>query len=45
MIPPILTVLLADANREKAGRDAQAMFRMNKIVIADLEAAAFDQAA
>jgi len=29
----------------KAGRVAQAMFKMNKMIIADPEAAAFDQKA
>jgi len=45
VIPPILTDLFAVANREKAGRVAQAMFKINKIIIADPEAAAFDQQA
>lgn len=38
--PPILMQLLGDPDREKAGRVAQAMFKMTKIIIADLEAAA-----
>jgi len=38
--PPILMKLLSDPDREKAGRVAQAMFKMTKIIIADLEAAA-----
>ncbi len=38
--PAILLKLLNDPDREKAGRVAQAMFKMNKIIIADLEAAA-----
>lgn len=45
VIPPILTELLSDPDREKSGRAAQAMFKMNKIIIADLKAAAFDQKA
>jgi predicted 3-demethylubiquinone-9 3-methyltransferase (glyoxalase superfamily) len=40
VVPPILLRLLGDPDREKAGRVAQAMFRMTKIIIADLEAAA-----
>jgi len=32
--------LLGDPDREKAGRVMQAMFKMTKIIIADLEAAA-----
>ena len=40
IVPPILGKLLGDPDREKAGRVAQAMFKMNKIIIADLEAAA-----
>jgi predicted 3-demethylubiquinone-9 3-methyltransferase (glyoxalase superfamily) len=40
IVPPILMKLLADPNREKADRVAQAMFKMTKIIIADLEAAA-----
>ena len=36
--PPILLKLLSDS--EKAGRVAQAMFKMTKIIIADLETAA-----
>ena len=38
--PPILMNLLADPDREKAGRVAEAMFEMTKIIIADLETAA-----
>lgn len=38
--PPILMKLLADPDREKADRVAQAMFKMTKLNIADLEAAA-----
>lgn len=40
IVPPILGKLLGDQDREKAGRVAQAMFKMTKIIIADLEAAA-----
>ncbi len=38
--PPLLMQMLSDPDREKAGRVAQAMFKMTKIIIADLEAAA-----
>jgi predicted 3-demethylubiquinone-9 3-methyltransferase (glyoxalase superfamily) len=38
--PPLLMRLLSDPDREKAGRVMQAMFKMTKIIIADLEAAA-----
>ncbi|MBK8464620.1 MAG: VOC family protein [Chloracidobacterium sp.] len=38
--PPLLMTLLSDPDREKADRVMQAMFKMKKIVIADLEAAA-----
>lgn len=38
--PPILLKLLFDPDREKANRVMQAMFKMKKIIIADLEAAA-----
>lgn len=38
--PPILMKLLADPDREKAGRVTAAMFKMQKLIIADLEAAA-----
>jgi hypothetical protein len=37
--PPIL-MKLGDPDREKAGRVMEAMFKMAKIIIADLEAAA-----
>ena len=40
IVPPIMMKLLADPDREKAGRVMEAMFKMRKIVIADLEAAA-----
>ena len=40
IVPPILGKLLGDPDREKAGRVMQAMFKMHKIIIADLEAAA-----
>lgn len=38
--PPLLMNFLADPDREKAGRVTEAMFKMTKIIIADLEAAA-----
>lgn len=38
--PPLLMQLLSDPDREKAGRVTEAMFKMTKIIIADLEAAA-----
>ncbi|MNR64955.1 hypothetical protein D3C85_1878010 [compost metagenome] len=37
--PARLLELMADPDREKAGRVMQAMMKMRKIVIADLEAA------
>ncbi|TIS87009.1 VOC family protein [Mesorhizobium sp.] len=37
--PTILLQMIADPDREKAGRVMQAMYKMNKIIIADLEAA------
>jgi predicted 3-demethylubiquinone-9 3-methyltransferase (glyoxalase superfamily) len=40
IVPPILMRLLSDPDKEKAGRAMQAMFKMTKIIIADLEAAA-----
>lgn len=40
IVPPVLLRLLSDPDSEKAGRVAQAMFKMTKIIIADLEAAA-----
>ncbi len=40
IVPPVLLQLLSDPDHEKAGRVAQAMFKMHKIIIADLEAAA-----
>jgi len=40
IVPPILGKLLGDPDREKAGRVLQAMLKMKKIIIADLEAAA-----
>ncbi len=40
IIPPVLEELLADPDREKAGRVMQAMLGMQKIDIAELEAAA-----
>lgn len=41
--PPLLMRLLSDPDREKAGRVTEAMFKMRKIVIADLEAAAAEE--
>ena len=38
--PRRLMELLSDRDGEKAGRAAQAMFKMSKIILADLEAAA-----
>ena len=40
IVPPILGKLLGDPDPEKAGRVLQAMLKMKKIIIADLEAAA-----
>lgn len=40
IVPAVLPKLLADPDRAKAGRAMQAMLKMNKIIIADLEAAA-----
>ncbi len=40
ILPSILLKHLSDPDREKAGRVAQAMFKMKKIIIADIEAAA-----
>jgi predicted 3-demethylubiquinone-9 3-methyltransferase (glyoxalase superfamily) len=40
IVPPILMRLLSDPDREKAARVMNAMFKMHKIIIADLEAAA-----
>ena len=40
IVPEILLKLLSDPDREKANRVMQAMFKMTKIIIADLEAAA-----
>lgn len=39
IIPSALGKLLRDPNPEKAGRVMQAMLKMNKIIVADLEAA------
>ena len=41
--PPRLMQLLSDKDREKAGRVMQAMLKMTKITIADLETAAAGQ--
>lgn len=38
--PPILMQLLGDPDREKAGRVMNAMLKMKKIIIADLDTAA-----
>ena len=38
--PPLLMRLISGPDREKADRATQAMFKMTKIIIADLEAAA-----
>ncbi len=40
IVPPILMRLLSDPDKAKAGRVMNAMFKMTKIIIADLEAAA-----
>ncbi len=40
IVPPILGKLLSGPDREKANRVLQAMLKMQKIIIADLEAAA-----
>lgn len=40
IIPSLLVRLLADSDRAKAGRVAEAMFTMSKINIAEIEAAA-----
>ena len=40
IIPPILGELLGDKDRAKAGRVMQAMMKMKKIIIADLQKAA-----
>lgn len=37
--PTVLLQMIADPDREKAGRVMQAMYKMKKIIIADLEAA------
>lgn len=36
IIPPVLGQLFGDKDREKAGRAMQAMYKMKKIIIADL---------
>jgi len=36
IVPPILGQLFGDKDREKAGRAVQAMYKMKKIIIADL---------
>jgi predicted 3-demethylubiquinone-9 3-methyltransferase (glyoxalase superfamily) len=40
IIPPVLMTLLQDPDRQKAERVMQAMLKMHKIIIRDLEAAA-----
>ncbi|MEQ1646742.1 MAG: VOC family protein [Pyrinomonadaceae bacterium] len=40
--PKVLMEFLSSSDSERSGRVAQAMFKMNKLVIADLEAAAGD---
>ncbi len=40
ILPSVMLKYLSDPDREKAGRVAQAMFKMKKIIIADLQAAA-----
>lgn len=37
IVPPVLGKLLGDKDREKAGRAMQAMMKMDKIIIADLQ--------
>lgn len=39
IVPPILGRLFGDKDREKAGRAVQAMYKMKKIIIADLVSA------
>jgi predicted 3-demethylubiquinone-9 3-methyltransferase (glyoxalase superfamily) len=39
IVPPVLAELLGDPDRDRAGRVMRAMLAMQKIVIADLEAA------
>jgi predicted 3-demethylubiquinone-9 3-methyltransferase (glyoxalase superfamily) len=39
LVPPVLGKLLADSDREKAGKVMQAMLQMNKLIIADLQKA------
>ena len=43
IIPPVLMELMADKDPAKAGRVMQAMMKMNKIIIADLQDAAEKQ--
>lgn len=40
LVPPVLGQFLGDKDREKANRVLQAMLKMNKLIIADLEQAA-----
>ncbi|MFZ1989124.1 MAG: VOC family protein [Alphaproteobacteria bacterium] len=44
IVPQILPRLLSDPDRAKAGRAMQAMLKMNKIIIADLDRAVSDTA-
>ena len=37
IVPPVLVKFIGDKDREKAGRAMQAMMKMKKIIIADLE--------
>jgi predicted 3-demethylubiquinone-9 3-methyltransferase (glyoxalase superfamily) len=39
VVPEIMQRLMADPDREKAGRVRQAMYKMTEIIVADLEAA------
>lgn len=39
IVPPVLTQLINHPDREKADRALQAMLKMNKIIIADLQSA------
>jgi predicted 3-demethylubiquinone-9 3-methyltransferase (glyoxalase superfamily) len=43
IVPPILVKLLSDPDSDKAQRVMQAMFKMHKIIIKDLEAAAANE--
>ena len=39
IVPPVLMKMMGDSNREKAAKAMQAMMKMKKIIIADLEKA------